>query len=749
MKKNSDKKVPQIIAIGGGKGGAGKSMVAAGLSTSLAGMGHTTYCIDLDLGGSNLHTLLGIKRVTKGIGDFIYEKGARQLSDYAVNCNIKNLKLIAGAGFIPGIANLYYFQKTKVIRGIKRLNADYAILDLGAGSSYNVVDFFSITGNGIVVINPEPTSVLNGYEFLKNVLYRMFSRAFKKGSHAQDIIEIHKVGADGKRGSTVRRLLDEIHRYDPGAAEKIVQICQDFSPAVILNMMDNATQAEKLFDNLQEISRRYLDIKLKFLGRIPRDSSVESAVIKMENLAAMRPDSPVSQALQTIARRCASTDFSAQIKIHGDETKQGLEQEDSGYTNGPSENNERPQMSHPQAQEKSTGNGDNNISWLPTDNDAESDEISTLLGIFLHQISHNNGAGLEKRDNRAAQTATHTEMKPDGDGVLCHYIPPIDFISLQPRSEAIWFRPIFFLERVCNSRKIQIPEDPADALSLVVAISDREDALRRDKRTVPDWIGRAWIDCASLFIKAGQMDSAERALKRALALKPDQLEAVANLASLQILKGTLWEAFRLMQPFYEVEMADPVIVFNMGLCRLLNGEYKAAAQAFTRLVSHPEGMPFLFPLLSLSMFHAERFDDALQALELWENADEIRNKWEQPDADLVIGFNKALVFMRLNDLSQAASILKQILKRSPQDFEIHSALAACFLSMDDIEKAEYHLNKAISLRPSDVALRAARASLLYGRKMLDRAIEDAEVIARLRPGNPGFSQLIQAIKEAI
>jgi len=64
-------KQKKIWAFGGGKGGVGKSFVAGNLGILLAQNGHTVILADLDLGGANMHTWLGVNSPTKSISEFI------------------------------------------------------------------------------------------------------------------------------------------------------------------------------------------------------------------------------------------------------------------------------------------------------------------------------------------------------------------------------------------------------------------------------------------------------------------------------------------------------------------------------------------------------------------------------------------------------------------------------------------------------------------------------------------------------
>ena len=91
---------------------------------------------------------------------------------------IPGLQFIAGDCLFPGTANMDFFTKKKILMNLERLNADYVILDLGAGSSYNVIDFFLTSYKGTIVVTPELTSILNAYSFLKSTVFRFCYRQF-------------------------------------------------------------------------------------------------------------------------------------------------------------------------------------------------------------------------------------------------------------------------------------------------------------------------------------------------------------------------------------------------------------------------------------------------------------------------------------------------------------------------------------------------------------------------------------------
>jgi len=111
-----------------------------------------------------------------------------------------HLFFIPGDALLPGTANLPNFRKMKILRELAALVADYVILDLGSGSSYNTIDFFLASDAGIIVTTPETTAILNAYSFLKTALYRLIFRSFPARSDERGLVRhfvMHKIeGSD-------------------------------------------------------------------------------------------------------------------------------------------------------------------------------------------------------------------------------------------------------------------------------------------------------------------------------------------------------------------------------------------------------------------------------------------------------------------------------------------------------------------------------------------------------------------------
>ena len=110
-----------IIAIAGGKGGVGKTLVTAGMSVALAEMDKKTVAVDVDFSGANLHQALGIISPPLTLADLIFKR-QKDINKLAIETSIPNLYLIAGNAGTPGIGNLKYWVKQKVFRHLRNID---------------------------------------------------------------------------------------------------------------------------------------------------------------------------------------------------------------------------------------------------------------------------------------------------------------------------------------------------------------------------------------------------------------------------------------------------------------------------------------------------------------------------------------------------------------------------------------------------------------------------------------------------
>lgn len=293
---------PKIWAVGGGKGGVGKSVLSTIFALWLARMGKRTIIVDVDLGGANVHTLLGIKNPPKTINDYITKKYP-SLEDICIDTGVENLRLLSGASEILSLANLQFAQKVKIIQGLRQLQAEYVILDLGAGTSYNVLDFFLIAQRQIVMLTPQPISIQNSYAFVRNAVYRKMSRIT---SQKPGLLSIIKSAMDPKNElnvRTIKELFQVIHN-DGGAeaADFLKKEIAAIQPALVTNMIRNHKD-KNAGSIIQLVSEKYLMIKPIDLGGIAFDNQLNSWVSGMTPLAEIDPSSEAFAGMYNITTK--------------------------------------------------------------------------------------------------------------------------------------------------------------------------------------------------------------------------------------------------------------------------------------------------------------------------------------------------------------------------------------------------------------------------------------------------------------
>jgi flagellar biosynthesis protein FlhG len=291
----------RIIPIASGKGGVGKSLVAANLAVALAQAGQRVVLADLDLGASNLHLVLGIQSPPRGIGSFLNNTKS-DFSQVISPTDVRGLRFIPGDQEMPGMANLKSFQRNALVRRLLSLSADtdMLILDLGAGTHQSILDFFLLSGQGIVVSSPAVTATLNAYVFLKNTVFRLMYTMFKKGTGAYNYLEKVRRDSTAKQRLYIPQILTEIAAIDPESHKKFTDAAAHFHPRLIMNMIDNPKDADVAM-KIRRSCEEYLDIKVEHLGIMYRDSIQDTALSSRLPVVLYKPQSVIAQALYRIA----------------------------------------------------------------------------------------------------------------------------------------------------------------------------------------------------------------------------------------------------------------------------------------------------------------------------------------------------------------------------------------------------------------------------------------------------------------
>ncbi|MDR2575536.1 MAG: P-loop NTPase, partial [Treponema sp.] len=262
----------RIIPVASGKGGVGKSLVSANLGVAFAQVGQKVVVADLDLGASNLHLVLGHRAPKKGIGTFLNNTRGN-FEDVIVETEVKGLRFIPGDTEIPGLANLKASQLKALVKRLISLqdDTDILILDLGAGTHQSILDFFLLSGQGIVVSAPAVTAVLNAYVFLKNTVYRLMFTSFSKNSKARTYLEKLRLDNADPQKLYIPKLLPEIKRIDKTSYNAFSSRLEKLRPRLIMNMVSDPKDADVAM-KIRRSCEEYLDLRIEHLGIMYRDA---------------------------------------------------------------------------------------------------------------------------------------------------------------------------------------------------------------------------------------------------------------------------------------------------------------------------------------------------------------------------------------------------------------------------------------------------------------------------------------------
>jgi flagellar biosynthesis protein FlhG len=279
-----------LISIGSGKGGSGKSFVAVNLAHTLATKGQHTLLVDLDTGGANDHILFGLLNPTKTLEDFLSRR-VKTLEE-VIQPIRKNLGLIVGAGNNLQTANMPYATKGRLMRNIMSLDADIVIIDIGAGSHYSSLDFFMFADHQICVTTPEPTAILDLFQFIKLAMVRKMMSAFI----ARDKVSKALRTMDFDSKEAVLTFADE---HQPGCREAVIKTVERFDPYLVINRVTNGRRLNIL--QLEKMLNNFMGATLPELSNIPEDEAVLEAVCSYLPVVSSAPNSPAAQAIEQMA----------------------------------------------------------------------------------------------------------------------------------------------------------------------------------------------------------------------------------------------------------------------------------------------------------------------------------------------------------------------------------------------------------------------------------------------------------------
>jgi flagellar biosynthesis protein FlhG len=241
------------IAISGGKGGIGKSNLSVNLALELGALGKDVALLDADLGLANADLLCGVTP-KHHLGHVI--AGWKELEEIAIYLS-SNVRLLPGGSGVRKLANLNLDADSEILAKLHKLeeSLDYLLVDTAAGVADNVMEMIGAASEAIIIATPEPTSIVDAYATIKVIL-----------QHAET---------------------------------KPIYI--------VVNNVVGIGDAEQVFQQIEQVVKKFLNQRVRFLGMIPQDSRVPEAVREQTPIVKYAPQSPASRAIRLIAKQISSS----------------------------------------------------------------------------------------------------------------------------------------------------------------------------------------------------------------------------------------------------------------------------------------------------------------------------------------------------------------------------------------------------------------------------------------------------------
>ena len=197
------------------------------------------------------------------------------------------------------IANLYYSQKIKLINAIKKLPFDVIILDLGAGTNYNTIDFFMASNCGVVICTPEPTSIENTFRFVKAVYLRKLKQNIKSGPFGEALQKT--VSQNSGKALSAFDILKIVEKNEPEKLPPLKETLSQFNFNIIIN------QHRKIADpglglKMETVCNRHFYSPFRYIGHVEFDARVHDAVYQKKLFVELYPNTSTSLSIKKICR---------------------------------------------------------------------------------------------------------------------------------------------------------------------------------------------------------------------------------------------------------------------------------------------------------------------------------------------------------------------------------------------------------------------------------------------------------------
>lgn len=278
----------KLWVVGSGKGGVGKTFITSSLGITLSKLGHSVVIVDLDLSGANMHTALGLPPSHLNVRHFF--DGSKSLSEIVIPTPFPHLSYIQGFWDSWTPTDFATEQMQALIPELRKLNADYVLVDLGAGALECHLELFKHADERILVSNPEPTSIEKTYRFLEAFVCHSLKEDSVPEAYEKMITTLreHRQRILSKPFS-FRTYLKE----NDGIRSDLFESMTRNPVRLVVNSTRNKAH-EDLGFGMRSVCHKYYDLGLDFIGSIDYDNAVWQSIGVLEHALVAQPFTPLA-----------------------------------------------------------------------------------------------------------------------------------------------------------------------------------------------------------------------------------------------------------------------------------------------------------------------------------------------------------------------------------------------------------------------------------------------------------------------
>jgi flagellar biosynthesis protein FlhG len=287
---------PRIVAIASGKGGVGKSLIAANVGIFLATLGKRVVLVDAAFGAANLHIFAGVARPLRSLRE-AFPPTSIPLRELSVASHVPGMRLVASVFDPPSAAEPALEHVAELTAKLRELPADWVVVDLGPGTERATLELFLQADIGVIAAVPDPTSIELLHRFLRAAfLHRL--RQLGLGSWVRD--EVVSSALEGGAESALdiyRRALHDGAADLPALRSAIL----GFAPHLVINSVRSKSDME-MGRAVTSVARRRLGVPLHYLGHLEYDEAVWASTRRRRPVLVEHPETRIAKCFERVTR---------------------------------------------------------------------------------------------------------------------------------------------------------------------------------------------------------------------------------------------------------------------------------------------------------------------------------------------------------------------------------------------------------------------------------------------------------------